>query len=150
MKTTLVSVAGALATFAIPLFAQNATPIKNIDEKGRIPYTASSKCTNPNGGCAAVFPNVPAGRRLVIEYVNADIDTGSSLLLRGSSPAISLNSSGGQTFTVPVFGPRFGTDYGVSAQVLMYINAGQHATVGTNASQMNSAFITGYLVDLTK
>jgi hypothetical protein len=145
MKTALVSIAGALSAFTIPLFAQNATPIKNIDERGRIPYTASAPCTIPPMGvaCVAMFPKVPAGRRLVIEYVNADIP--SSFL-----PAVSLNSSGGQTFTVPVFGPRFPNDYGVSAQVLMYINAGQHATVGTTASQMNSVFITGYLVDLTK
>lgn len=145
MKTTLVSIAGALSTFAIPLFAQNATPVKNIDEKGRIPYTASAQCTNPDpfGGCSAVFPNVPSGKRLVIEYVNMDI-------IAPSVPAAALNSSGGQTFTVPVFGPRFPNDYGVSAQVLMYINAGKHASVAIIGSRVISAVITGYLVDLTK
>jgi hypothetical protein len=145
MKTMLVAIAGALSTFAIPLLAQNATSIKNIDEKGRIPYTASAKCTAaPDmSGCSAAFPNVPSGKRLVIEYVNVDI-------LAPNMPAVALNSSGGPTFTVPAFGPRFGNDYGVSAQVLMYINAGQHASVAMLGTRVISAFISGYLVDLTK
>jgi hypothetical protein len=145
MKITLVIVAGALSTFASSLFAQNTTLVKNIDEKGRAPYTASARCTTGVGfsGCTAVFPNVPSGKRLVLEYVNVDIAA-------ASFPALSLSSSSGPSFTVPVFGPRFFNDYGASAQVLMYINAGQHAMVGIIGQQVNSASITGYLVDLTK
>jgi hypothetical protein len=154
MKTKLLTFAASLVLmaalghfYAKPLLAQvRAALIKNIDEKGRTPYQADSSCipTFPQITCQAVFPPVPAGRRLVIEYVNGEFQ-----LAENFQPAASLtivNTTA--AYTLPPFF-RFGNDYGVSSPVLVYVEAGQQAgfnPIGTVAQ----AHITGYLVDLTQ
>jgi hypothetical protein len=77
MKNRLLSLAGSLALvavigkyYAVPAIAQTvrAAVVKNIDEKGRIPYQEMSTCLSPVAGisCAVAFPLVPANKRLVI------------------------------------------------------------------------------------
>jgi hypothetical protein len=154
MKTKLLTSAASLALIAVlghsyapPLLAQvRAALIKNIDEKGRTPYQADSSCipTLPQIACAALFPVVPAGRRLVIEYVNAEFH-----LAEGFQPAASLSIvNTTAAYTLPSFF-RFNNDYGVSSPVLVYVEAGQQA--GFNPiGDVPQAHITGYLLDLTQ
>jgi len=86
MKNRLVTIAGALALLAV-LGRSYATPasaqwvkvalVKNVDEKGRAPYMQFQARSCPGGGateCQVVFPPVPAGKRLVLECVNASVN----------------------------------------------------------------------------
>ena len=154
MKNKLLTLAGALALvavlgkfYAIPLVAQvRAALVKNLDEKGRNPYQADSSCTAvfPNVSCSALLPVVPAGKRLVIEYVNGEFVQSDSF----TASFAALNLAPGVDYALPVFA-RFSGDYGVTSPVLIYVEAGQQArfTVSGTVSQVH---VTGYLVDLAQ
>ena len=60
---TLVTALGHFG--AKPLMAQiRAALVKNIDERGRSPYTVMSPCTvGETSECTASFPQVPANKR---------------------------------------------------------------------------------------
>ncbi|HET6371788.1 MAG TPA: hypothetical protein VFG76_00630 [Candidatus Polarisedimenticolia bacterium] len=68
--------------FAMPVFAESTRVsrpvlIQSVDEKGRVPYMQFEGRACPGGDaltCVVEFPPVPAGRRLVLEYVNASIN----------------------------------------------------------------------------
>ena len=150
MKNRLLTLAGALALtavigkfYAVPVLAQvRAALVKNIDEKGRSPYQADSSCIPApmNTSCGALFPAVPAGKRLVIEYVNADTPSGSAAAL--------VNTSTNADYPLPTF-LRFNPSYGISAPVLIYVEAGQQVKLNSTGT-VTSAHITGYVVDLTQ
>ena len=45
---------------------------KNIDERGRNPFAVQTFCSSSNSNsCFSSMPPVPAGKRLVLEYVSA-------------------------------------------------------------------------------
>jgi hypothetical protein len=75
MKNRFLSMAGLLLLlavagkyYAIPLIAHTvrAAVIKNIDERGRVPFSQDvvSSCNSFN--CVSSFATAPAGRRLVM------------------------------------------------------------------------------------
>ena len=140
----VVSLAGALAR---PAIAQiRAAVVKNIDEKGRIAYQASVPCIPdpPSPACNAVFPVVPANKRLVIEYVNGDFFKGPNL-----TPGAALtNTTTGTGYAIPTFF-RFAENYGISAPVLMFVDAGQQVSLRLFGPS-GSGHIAGYVVDLTQ
>jgi hypothetical protein len=71
--------------YAEPLWAQaRAALVKNIDERGRVPFQATGACSAPSfpGSCDVIFSAVPSGKRLVIEHVNVDIDSKQSASAR--------------------------------------------------------------------
>jgi hypothetical protein len=159
MKNRLVTLAGALALLAVlgkyyaaPAIAQvvRAAVVKNVDEKGRIPYIVAgfSSCS-PFGttGAECSFAAVPANKRLVIEYINAGLSHAP-----GSAPdvAFRFNGAGGtlHQFSLPTF-PRVPGISGTSAQVLIYLDAGQVPRLVSDAGFIQ-AELTGYLVDLTQ
>src|ERR1017187_7583386 len=81
MNHKLLKFAGALALlavlgkfYAVPAIAQavRAAVIKNIDERGRVPYQATITCVSASTVCQYYFPAVPAHSRLVIEYVGVE------------------------------------------------------------------------------
>ena len=50
-------------------------PVRNIDEKGRNPYQQSGVTgCGASGLCDLAFAQVPAGKRLVIEHVSANVN----------------------------------------------------------------------------
>jgi hypothetical protein len=63
------------------------------------------------------------------------------------------DASGGASAVLPAF-LRTGTLYGSNEAVLIYADAGQspklHAFAGTNGLTVNTATISGYLVDLSQ
>jgi hypothetical protein len=66
---------------AVAQTAIKAALVKNVDERGRVPWQVTQttgSCVTQE--CAIAFPPVPAGKRLVIEYVSGAItnagDTG--------------------------------------------------------------------------
>jgi hypothetical protein len=140
MKNKLFTLAGALTLFAVlghfyakPLMAQvRAALIKNLDERGRNPYSPTLVCVAiQGGGCEADFPTVPAGMRLVVEYVD--------LSVQGDSPA-----TVGAAITSAV-----------SQAILAYCEAG--ASVQIRAFELSGnpplggvVTISGYLVNLSE
>lgn len=158
MKNRLLSLAGALALIAVlgkfyaaPAIAQvvRAAVVKNIDEKGRIPYQVSGSCLAPVAGisCSVPFPAVPANRRFVIEYVNTEFTR-----TAGFDPTAALSFIGtdnlSHRFELPTFF-RSGSTYGLSTPVLIYLEAGQTISLEIFGT-VPQAHLVGYLVDLTQ
>jgi hypothetical protein len=162
MKNRLFTFAGALVLlavlgkfYAVPVLAQvRSALVKNIDERGRIPYTLTVFCSsNGSTQCSAFFPAVPANKRLVIEHVNGSIDTPTNLSV--------VDFSGNGTFQ-NIFFQFQGLDlannnnYISNQPFLTYFEAGQTpvytVVVHFGAPVFISAqvTITGYLVDLTQ
>ena len=145
----VVSLAGALAG---PAIAQiRAAVVKNIDEKGRIAFQASAPCvgvvqfpTIPPSTCSALFPVVPANKRLVIEYVGGEINTTSDF-----TPAAAIINTTTETAYPLLTFPRFSRNYGISSPILMYVDAGQRVVM-TGFGPSGVGHIAGYLVDLAQ
>jgi hypothetical protein len=163
MKNRLMQLAAGLALmavlgkfYAVPLIAQvRAALVKNIDERGRAPYMVVALCDPQglNSGCKAMFPAVPANRRLVVEYINGFVFTdrtqfhGAFLFPSALSPLVlSLPTH----FESGDIGTR--DQYSVSMPVVLYYEAGQipSAEVFAGSGPVGGDFaLSGYLVDLT-
>jgi hypothetical protein len=145
--------AGVISGITVaPAVAQavKAALIKNVDEKGRVPYTASINCFDTmDTFCAGSAASaVPSGKRLVIEHVSA------YSLLKGKPLNLVLS---GNTYLSYV-GATFNTNNGAfnfyvsNEPTLTYFEVGQTPSLGIQSDTVNvsmQAVITGYLVDLT-
>ena len=174
MKNILRPFAGAMALFAtlavlgkfyaVPAIAQavRAAAVKNIDERGRIPYgrQVTGNAVNTSS-CDAIFPAVPANKLLVVEYVNGAINPVSGIgidevfmntqagsnALRLSArleAAASLGSGAKYSLNQPIIA-YFDSAHQpplVAAQLVGAISAGSNAVC--------TFTLTGYLVDLTQ
>lgn len=109
------------------------------------PYQAEAaipdSTTCPGGQCVLTFPTVPAGKRLVIESVSAQLGpVADALVLEGS----------GVAYFVPKSDPTIGV---LASQVTVYYDTGTTPTarifVG-NSTQHTSLIVTlvGRLVDI--
>jgi hypothetical protein len=167
MKNRLLQLAAGLALmavlgkfYAVPLIAQvRAAVVKNIDERGRAPYIVSATCfSRPfSGVCMASFPAVPANRRLVVEYVNGQLDADHGLF---SSAYLSVPSA--SSFPIRLASHVESFDdfrdlYSISMPVVFYYEAGQMPVVSVQATVLaenplrgGSFTLSGYLVDLTQ
>ena len=127
--------------------------VKNLDEKGRNPYQQSGATgCNGSGLCDFAFPAVPAGKRLVIEHVSANVNPNPGVGVNGTF----LEGAGGFTvFSLPGTSMATPELIAVNQTVLAYFDAGQTPfyRVAWSTSSNPGAFqvtISGYLVDLTK
>ena len=138
---------GPTVTIAGPL----PVPIRNSDEKGRIPYQQSGGTGCNTGLCDLAFPSVPAGKRLVIEHVSANVNPNPGIgvigvFLEGAS-GFSYWSLPGHSLATPEL-------VSVNEQVLAYFESGEipFVRVAWNSPTTNTgafqAVISGYLVDL--
>jgi hypothetical protein len=162
MKNKLITLAGALALaaalgkfYAVPVLAQvRSALVKNVDERGRSPYGQTAACnTTGSTVCAAIFPAIPANKRVVIEHVNGYVRTPGNLLflavLDGNNPLVHY-----------IFFQVQGTDqsnnsiYIANQPTLTYFEAGQTpnfvVNINSAAAISGQLTITGYLVDLTQ
>jgi hypothetical protein len=109
------------------------------------PYQAEAaipdSTTCPGGQCVLSFPTVPAGKRLVVESVSAQLGpVADALVLEGS----------GVAYFVPKSNPNIGV---LASQVTVYYDTGTTPTarifVG-NSTQHTSLIVTlvGRLVDI--
>jgi hypothetical protein len=160
MKSRLFSLAGALALVAVlgkfyaqPLMAQvRAALVKNLDEKGRNPYIQHvfSSCSGSSGLCDLIYPAVPAGKRLVIERVSANIAADAGI----NGTFLALPNGG--AFALPGRTTSLPSLFAVNEGVLAYYDAGQSPVVRIALSGTapffapSDAVIAGYLVDLTQ
>ncbi|HEV3201928.1 MAG TPA: hypothetical protein VGZ73_28720 [Bryobacteraceae bacterium] len=166
MKHKLLTFAGALALlavigkfYALPAIAQTvrATLVKNIDERGRIPYQASVGCTGL-ATCTAFVNPVPANSRLVIEHIGVQGQVFSGVQIAYTALGASSGESN-QLLSYDDVGAIFqgsfpGVDlYVISQPVLVYFEAGQIPGVQFAAGSDNvkiAGVISGYLVDLSQ
>jgi len=125
-----------------------ATPVRNVDDPGRIAYENEQGLGA--GQDLVVFPKVPAGHRLVIQHVSAELRFQSFV----SSQVQVLVSGGGQAssnFLAPFSKSLAGFDQ----LVQLYVDAGEAPAVQIVAdaglTQVSSGFLTltGYLLDCT-
>jgi hypothetical protein len=161
MKHKLLTFAGALALlavlgkfYAVPAIAQavRAAVVKNIDEKGRIPWQASFICGN-GGDCTYNFGAVPAHSRLVIEHVGL-----TGLVSAGTHISLALLQTNSGQFSVglPVTllaQRQFSDYYFVGGPTLIYFDAGvslQFHAENLDGSISLIGLISGYLVDLSQ
>jgi len=168
-KKSLALVAAILSTAALlPVqeAAAAAALVKNVDEPGRQPYEAwvefyptigcSFNCSNFNTfGSVIVFdaPAVPAGKRLVVQWVSAMLPSGSPINV------ISLQSStiiSNQYVKWQSYGPfnQFfpGTDvYGMSSAAYTTYGPGEQPHIrvqlGAKNNYSGNVVISGYLID---
>jgi hypothetical protein len=146
---------------AAPAIAQlvKAALVKNVDERGRTPYSATvSTCTNFSNLCgtSSGSPAVPAGKRLVVTHINTQIVTSAGVSV-SSVQLYFVNSAAAATPITYLSPTHVGTGAGVSnyvanQDVLVYVEAGFQPNVLFNvfgSGVSADAFITGYLVDLT-
>jgi hypothetical protein len=152
-KRTVVCTLAGLLTLACStnsVMAQTrAALVKNVDEKGRNPYEAIVPCTaTPDTSvCFVNIAPVPAGKRLVLEYVHAFIYTGTSY-----APFVTIDSEDGGTlagFAPTGIGSSF---YVVNSPLLLYVEPGKRVYFRAGgvapAGYAGSVTFTGYLVDL--
>jgi hypothetical protein len=159
MKDRLLAFAGVLALlavvgkfYAVPAVAQvRAAAVKNIDEKGRIPYTqfvTVDDCTNPLRpfSCDVLFPAVPAGKRVIVEHVNAVANVASGIV-----PVISLAAgSAGFYFPATAVRPK---QFLVNEGILAYYEAGDvpWMVVSVDGVALSvRASLSGYMIDVTQ
>jgi hypothetical protein len=136
--------------------AQKPALIKNVDERGRVPYQEhvnfaqdASRCSMFR--CAVSFPPVPAGFRLVITHASAFY----RLATGGTFPYTTLGADGieGWALMLPtpvLSGSNF---YITSSPVTYYVEPGSSPTlfmygqyVTNNGSANAEATVIGYLV----
>jgi hypothetical protein len=130
---------------------------KNIDERGRNPFTVQAFCSDGSFNiCIASLPPVPAGKRLVLEYVSGGMQVRTkagavgvqdfSLFISGTNTELSLPAR--------LIGSSDGTEnYRVSERVLMFVEAGQVVQAQVSAWQTNvsgDVLLSGYLIDLSQ
>lgn len=165
MKNRYFQIAGALALaatlgkfYAVPAVAQavRAAVVRNVDEKGRIPYNVQADCSKFNTPTYCTFPPIPVNKRLVVEYVNG--------FIAGSSTVYSVgmdHQAGGTMYMgLPVHltsGSSTSKYYAVSERILTYydylppgsLHERPQIILGMSGNDFTAAFtLTGYLIDL--
>jgi len=126
--------------------------VRNVDEKGRIPYMQSVQLSCPTSElCDAVYPPVPAGMRLVVEHVSADIFVNPG----GVNATLLLGANGTFLFSLPGRSMAAPNLVGVNEQVLAYYEAGEQPTYRVAFSMPSQSgsvgsTISGYLINLSQ
>jgi len=147
----LCAALASLAILASPIhgaLAAQATPVREVDDPGRIAY--ESEQSIGAGQDFVVFPKVPAGHRLVIQHVSAELRFQSFV----SSQVQVVVSAGGQAAS-NFLAPFSQTLAGFDQLVQLYVDAGETPAVQIVAdlglTQVSSGFLTltGYLLDCT-
>jgi hypothetical protein len=171
MKNRLMQLAAGLALmavlgkfYAVPLIAQvRAALVKNIDERGRIPYMVQAHCASGQGvltnQCAGSFPAVPGNKRFVVEYINGEIDADHNRPFSRAFLELPSPNQGSlilSTHFESLIGQTNFDTYSVSMPVVFYCEAGQIAVIHLFAAQLGNSpvggdfILSGYLVDLTQ
>ena len=164
---TFVLAVLALFAFAANEAAAQARPafVKNVDEPGRLPYNAtveftrtscSFSCSNfVTFGPVLLFdaPSVPTGKRLVVQWVSADLPSDNSLnsISFQRSPIIANQQAIWQ-----FHGPYYPTNtppgiWGMNSGAFFTVEPGEspHLRVKLGAANnfVASISISGYLID---
>ena len=148
----LIAVVGGISAGPAVAQAVKAALVKNVDERGRVPYSAVLTCATATDNCFANAAAVPAGKRLVIEHVSAfnQVTSPGEIALYRMLVGSSLRA--GLTISTPITKSGFNNSV-VNESVLAYVEAGEVVTIQISsvapASTLSTtAYLSGYLVDL--
>jgi hypothetical protein len=147
-----------LVGYATPAVAQvRPAMVRSVDEPARVPYYHSQQPTCPFANvCEAVFPTVPAGKRLRLTTV-------AGMFRFTNDPgffAVNLNARGSVIVAFPVApfsGHYYGNFISTSQEVDLFFEAGQAPVLefgvnafsgGINNNLANRFTVSGYLVDV--
>jgi hypothetical protein len=145
-------------SLASPVWAeQPIRQVKNVDEKGRIPYQTeqliSTSTCSFNGVlyfCSHALPVVPAGKRLVVEHVTmfAALSSGDPDSLRFIDPI----TNGTLSWVQPTFSPRpsLPTHFFLDRPVHVYYEPNQVPSIrfSSTGQPVSIEFtVHGYLID---
>ena len=132
--------------------------VRNADNPANQPLAATNGLTLPSGiaSGSVTLTTVPAGKRLVIEYVALTANVPSGQILTLSVVTTVLNSSGSTDFPLAVVSQGsdgFKNYFAVSQLVRLYADAGTDVTATCNRSATTIAgtctfAISGYFVDV--
>ena len=146
----LCAALASLAILASPIhgaLGAQATPVREVDDPGRIAY--ESEQSIGAGQDFVFFPKVPAGHRLVIQHVSAELHFQSAV-----SGQVQVLVSSGQASS-NFLAPFSQTLAGFDQLVQLYADAGATPAVQFVAdfglTQVSNGFLTltGYLLDCT-
>jgi len=138
----------------LPLPVTGGLIVKNLDERGRNPYFQRVHCESPtSNGCSGDTPPIPAGRRLVLEHVNAS----AQVLNGGTIQSLSLFINGVAVADLQplLISNSSGTaNYVANDPTLLYVEAGDVITLAASSFSVTninaSVRLSGYLVDLAQ
>jgi hypothetical protein len=103
--------------------------MRNVDEPGLNPYQVGFITACPNGACDLEFPQVPAGKRLVVKYVSVASGGTAELTTDAvDAPMIWLTSQ--------------------SQDVHFIVDAGQKPVIHINGLDKVGATVVGYFVSI--
>ena len=149
-RRVVVAALAGLAMLASPIHGAFAVSLElsNIDDPGRIAYESEQSIAA--GQDFVVFPKVPAGHRLVIQHVSAELLFQSSV----SSQVQVLVSGGGlagSSFLVPFSRSLASFDQLVQLYADQGTAPGVQIVADSGLTQVFSGFLTltGYLLDCT-
>jgi hypothetical protein len=121
-----------------------------IDDPGRIPYQSTQTPTCTGANCTFTFGAVPAGHRLVIQYVSGILGFSGS----GTQVLVIMKGGGSDAFSflASYFGDR--TEAEFDQPVQFYVSAGKAPVVYAFTPASNFAFVqsltlVGYELDCT-
>ena len=138
--------------------AVKAALIQNVDEPGRTPYSARVSCNGAAGSGGSCFASasapVPAGYRLVIEYVSAGWNSPGTFLELVLGSLDAGNAFSPVAYLPPTLLPSTGGNNGYVANQSLraYVEAGSTPSVSiaqnTSGVVFLDGYVSGYLVNL--
>jgi len=158
MKNRLFTLAAALTLaavvggfYAAPVLAQavKAALVKNVDERGRVPYQSAAACSASGGpaiSCDILLTKVPVGTRLVLEHISSNNQ------LPPGATFYTFSTTHGTMLPPKLFASFPGsTIWTGNDDLLEYFEAGETPKVSvfaTATSLTANVLATGYLVTL--
>lgn len=130
--------------------ASSPVPVRDVENPAREPFSASLNCSNTiSNGCAGSV-SVPAGKRMVVEFVSGRVSVGSGneltsvLIVTGGKEHFLLAHKSPAT-------PTSGTRFDVSQPLRLYSDPGGDVSLHVEISGIGASTligrISGYLVD---
>jgi len=155
MAVGLVLVAMLVGVFtAGPVVAQavRAALVSNVDDPGRIPYSASANCFfQGTDHCVTQLPPVLAGKRLVITHASGEV---SGNLPPGTALKAVVSGLFADAHLVPTYAGYIGgvNEYVFDQSLLLFFDAGQSPSVlvllgGVSIENGGYFRLSGYMLD---
>jgi hypothetical protein len=137
-------------TISVGNLGDSPLPVRDVDNPARQPVSATANCSESTGtNCEATIYSVPAGKRLVIEYVSFQ-----ARVPFGQVAYMSITGGPYFPFSQPAVSFPGANVVRFAEQVRLYSEPGttlvvQGERTGSGLSSTNfSFFISGYLVDV--
>lgn len=148
---------GITGTPSVQVVNPSDSPVlgRDVDHPARHPFQRGVVMDFETGqGIATAQFTVPANKRLVVEYVSANITLTDGVIFR-FSVRTSAGDSTGTHYFAPMSQPNFPESYTISQQTRLYASPGSTVTIearrivnATSLPDTGFATISGHLVDM--